>query len=134
MSRANDDASARFTSPASVRFDVASGSSARSPASVSSVPSPTKVVGSKCRTPGVEVKTFRQADDGDSTLVRLRPGAALEASAGALGEEFLVVDGEAFFGDTLLRGGEYQFAPAGSRPRAVTSDVGALLYRRGGQR
>ncbi len=81
--------------------------------------------------PGVEVKTYRQADDGDSTLVRLQPGAAMQASAGAFGDEFIVVDGEVFLGDTLLRSGEYQFAPAGSQRREVTSDVGALLYRRG---
>ena len=81
--------------------------------------------------PGVEVKTYRQGEDGDSTLVRLHPGAALRAGAGEFGDEFVVVDGEAFFDDTLLRSGEYQFAPAGSQQRHVTSDVGALLYRRG---
>ena len=45
------DRSARFTSPASVRFDAASGRIARSPLSESSVPSPVNVAGSNRRTP-----------------------------------------------------------------------------------
>jgi hypothetical protein len=55
----------------------------------------------------------------------------MQASAGPFGDEFVVIAGEVFLGDTLLRSGEYQFAPADSQQREVTSDVGALLYRRG---
>jgi hypothetical protein len=46
-------------------------------------------------------------------------------------EECLMLSGEAFFGDILLRAGEYQHAPLGSRHGEAFSDVGALLYVHG---
>jgi hypothetical protein len=45
-----------------------------------------------------------------------------------------MLQGEAFLGDTLLRSGDYRFAPAGSSHLPLYSDVGALLFLRGGLR
>ena len=42
----------------------------------------------------------------------------------------MLLEGEAFFGDTLLRSGDYRFAPAGSPCPRVYSDTGALLFVR----
>jgi hypothetical protein len=43
----------------------------------------------------------------------------------------MMLGGEAFIGDTLLRSGEYQLAPQGSRHGEVHTDVGALFYVHG---
>ena len=46
-------------------------------------------------------------------------------------EECMMLQGEVFLGDILLRAGEYQLAPAGSLHGDVYSDVGATLFVRG---
>lgn len=81
--------------------------------------------------PGVQTKSLWRGADAQSMLVRLQPGARAAAHAHALDEECLMLEGEAFFGDTLLRAGDYQLAPAGTEHRDVMTDVGALLYVRG---
>lgn len=81
--------------------------------------------------PGVQAKYLWRGADAQSMLVRLHPGAEVAAHAHPFNEECLMLDGEAFFGDTLLRAGDYQLAPAGTEHRDVMTDVGALLYVRG---
>jgi quercetin dioxygenase-like cupin family protein len=66
-----------------------------------------------------------------SMLLRLEAGARLPAHPLATEEECLMLSGEAFLGDILLRGGEYQRAPAGTDYNETFSDVGALLYVHG---
>jgi quercetin dioxygenase-like cupin family protein len=82
-----------------------------------------------CR--GVRIKPLWDGGERRSLLVRMRPGAWVGGHAHALEEECMMIDGEAFVGDTLLRRGEYQLAPAGSRHGAVTTDVGALFFVHG---
>lgn len=81
--------------------------------------------------PGVQTKHLWRDADVQSMLVRLQPDAGIAAHADRIDEECLMLDGEAFFGDTLLRSGEYQLAAAGTRRRHITTDVGALLFMHG---
>ena len=81
--------------------------------------------------PGVQTKPLWRDAETQSMLLRLDPGARLKGHPHALDEECLMLEGEAFFGDTLLRAGDYQLAPAGTQHREVVSDVGALLYVHG---
>lgn len=84
--------------------------------------------------PGVQLKPlWRDAGD-ESFLLRLRPGASIAGHPHPRDEECLMLEGEAFIGDILLRAGEFQLAPAGTRHRDLTSDVGALLWVRGAAR
>jgi len=43
----------------------------------------------------------------------------------------MMLAGEVFLGDILLRAGEFQLAPAGSLHGEAYTDVGALLFVRG---
>ncbi len=80
---------------------------------------------------GAFVKTLWQHGASASMLLRLEAGARMPAHPHAVEEECLMLSGEAFFGDILLRGGEYQRAPAGTEHGEAFSDVGALLYVHG---
>ena len=81
--------------------------------------------------PGVQSKSLWQDEGAHSMLLRLQPGARIAGHPHPVPEECLMLEGEAFFGDTLLRSGDFQFAPAGTAQREVTSDVGALLFVHG---
>ena len=81
--------------------------------------------------PGVRIKALWDGGERRSLLVRMRVGAQVSAHGHPLEEECMMLAGELFVGDTLLRGGEYQLAPQGSRHGKLTTDVGALLYVHG---
>ena len=81
--------------------------------------------------PGVRIKELWSGGERRSLLVRMRAGAYVNSHDHGLEEECMMLAGEAFIGDTLLRGGEYQLAPQGSRHGAVQTDVGALFYVHG---
>ncbi len=81
--------------------------------------------------PGVRIKELWNGGERRSVMVRMRPGASVNSHSHGLEEECMMLAGEAFIGDTLLRGGEYQLAPQGSRHGAVQSDVGALFFVHG---
>ncbi|HTD91767.1 MAG TPA: cupin domain-containing protein [Burkholderiales bacterium] len=80
---------------------------------------------------GVFVKPLWQQDASASMLLRLNAGARAPAYLHAVDEERLLLSGEVFFGDILLRNGEYQMAPRGTAHGEVFSDTGALLYVHG---
>lgn len=80
---------------------------------------------------GVRTKLLREDGGTRSFLVRLEPGGHVAGANRAADEECLVLEGEAFLGDALLRPGDYQRVPTGSRPAGVSSDCGALLFVRG---
>lgn len=80
--------------------------------------------------PGVRRRLLREDGGTRSVLLRLDPGARLDPGERIAGEECLVVDGEAFVGDLLLNAGDYQCAPGGVRPPAVSSDSGAVVFLR----
>jgi quercetin dioxygenase-like cupin family protein len=81
--------------------------------------------------PGVRIRELWNGAERRSVLVRMCAGAQVNAHRHGLEEECLMLAGEAFIGDTLLRSGEYQLAPPGSRHGAVQTDVGALFYVHG---
>lgn len=81
--------------------------------------------------PGVRIKELCDGGERRSVLVRMDVGARVNAHHHGLEEECMMLGGEAFIGDTLLRSGEYQLAPQGSRHGEVHTDVGALFYVHG---
>lgn len=80
---------------------------------------------------GVEVMPLRGDSDVVSMLVRFAEGASVPDHAHALDEDCLVLQGEMFLGDILLRAGDYQLAPAGGTHFGETSDVGVLFFFHG---
>ena len=66
-----------------------------------------------------------------SMLVRFEAGACVLDHQHAVDEDCLVLRGEMFLGDILLRTGDYQLAPAGGAHFDETSDVGATFYFHG---
>jgi quercetin dioxygenase-like cupin family protein len=83
--------------------------------------------------PGVMKRELWSDDRIASRFYRLEPGAEVPAHEHPRDEECMMLSGEVFLGDILLREGDYHFAPAASRHGAVYSDVGALLYVRAAQ-
>lgn len=81
--------------------------------------------------PGVRIRELWSSGERRSVLVRMSAGAQVNSHSHGLEEECLMLAGEAFIGDTLLRSGEYQLAPQGSHHGTVHTDVGALLYVHG---
>ncbi len=80
--------------------------------------------------PGVQVKLLRNDGQTQSMLARLGPGARVPVHSHSIDEECLVLEGEVFLNDNLLRHGDYQCALAGSRHYETYSDVGALMFVR----
>jgi quercetin dioxygenase-like cupin family protein len=77
---------------------------------------------------GVSIKPLHTVGERISMLVRFEPGARVPAHGHGLTEKCLMVEGELFLGDVLLREGEFQYAPAGSEHGELFSDVGCLLF------
>lgn len=80
---------------------------------------------------GVRIKPLFTQDDRVSMLVAFDAGATVPAHPHSHGEECLMVGGDLFLGDVLLRSGDFQFAPRGSDHGELSSDVGCLLYFHG---
>jgi quercetin dioxygenase-like cupin family protein len=80
--------------------------------------------------PGVHLKLLREDAHGRSLLLRLEPGTKADLKARPLTEECLVMDGEAFFGDQLMRQGDYRLAAARAVNPVLSSDIGSLLFLR----
>lgn len=83
--------------------------------------------------PGVSNKSLYDNGQTRSSLLRIAAGThwASQQALLAHDEECLLLEGDAFFGDTLLRSGDWQLAPAGSESRPIASDRGALVFLRG---
>lgn len=81
--------------------------------------------------PGVQSKELWREGGERSLLLRMQAGARVPGHRHPFAEDCLLLEGEAFIGDTLFRPGEFQHAPAGSVHRDLTSDVGALMYVHG---
>ena len=77
---------------------------------------------------GAHIKPLWINGESASMLVRLDAGARLPRGPHVQDEECFAIEGEAFLGDLLLRGGEYQMAPRGTRQGELSSDVGGLLF------
>jgi len=83
--------------------------------------------------PGVWKKPLWQDGERESSFYRLEAGAKCPAHDHRLEEECMMLDGDLFIDDLLLRAGDYQLAPAGSAHREVYTDIGATLFVRGGR-
>jgi quercetin dioxygenase-like cupin family protein len=80
---------------------------------------------------GVEQKILWRAGDVVSCFYRLAAGSHLPAHAHAHEEECMLLGGDAYFGDILVRAGEFHLAPAGSVHGEISSERGALAFIRG---
>lgn len=80
---------------------------------------------------GVRIRPLFKLGEHVSMLARFEPGARVPGHPHASHEECLMVEGELFLGDLLLREGEFQSAPAGSRHGDLVSDTGCLLFFHG---
>ncbi len=80
---------------------------------------------------GIGRRQLASTSAGHTSLQRLPPGGGLPTHRHTQDEECLLLEGEMFVEDRLLRAGDYQVAPAGSAHASITSDRGALLYRHG---
>ena len=80
---------------------------------------------------GAYIKPLLRVGEESSILLRLKPGAGVPAPAKRAVSECLLVSGEAFVGDMLLREGEYQRGPDSVPQGDTYSDIGALLYLHG---
>jgi quercetin dioxygenase-like cupin family protein len=81
--------------------------------------------------PGIQRRLMWSAHDEAAMLYRAQPGASVPRHAHDHDEECLMLEGELFLDDVLLRAGEFQLAPAGTGHGGVYTDVGALLYAHG---
>lgn len=81
--------------------------------------------------PGVEVMDLSGDRRVASMLVRLAAGASIPDREHACDADCVVLQGDMFLGDVLLRAGDYQHARAGSVPVGMSSDAGATFYLHG---
>ena len=78
---------------------------------------------------GLPARLLREDASSRSYLLRLPAGTALDGPA-PLGDECLLVEGEAGFDDWLMAPGDYQRARTGAGHVSISSDTGALLFVR----
>lgn len=82
--------------------------------------------------PGIQRRLLWQAGAQGAFLIHALPGAAVPGHRHLHDEECLMLDGELFLDEVLLRRGEYQLAPGGSRHvHGVSTDTGVLIYAHG---
>lgn len=81
--------------------------------------------------PGAQYQPLSVQAHVASMLVRLSAGTAIADHQHELGEDCLVLQGEMFLGDILLRAGDYQLAPAGAAHLDGISEHGVLFYFHG---
>ena len=77
---------------------------------------------------GVVEKRLWQADESLSRFVRLAPGSRYFPGVYNRECEFMMVNGEAFFGDILLLQEELHVAPVGTQHPEISSDCGATFF------
>ena len=81
--------------------------------------------------PGIERRVLWQRGSESALLYRVQPGIAVPHHGHGHDEECLLLEGDVFVDDVLLRRGEYQLAPAGTYHEGVSSDTGGILYAHG---
>ena len=81
--------------------------------------------------PGIERRVMWQRDGQAAMLYRTEPGAAVPRHGHRHDEECLMLAGDIFLDDVLLRPLDYQLAPAGTHHDSVATDTGLLLYAHG---
>jgi hypothetical protein len=81
--------------------------------------------------PGVDIKALHGSDAAISIFARFAPGASVAAHGHGLDEDCIMLRGDLYLSDTLLREGEYQLAPVGTGHQGLASDGGAVLFFHG---
>ena len=80
---------------------------------------------------GVELKRLRVIGNVISALARVAPGAHVMDHGHNLDEDCIMLEGDLFLGDILLRPDDFHVAPADCNHVNVMSDNGALFYFHG---
>ncbi len=81
--------------------------------------------------PGIRRRMLWQAGNACAYVARAQLGAAVPAHGHRNDEECLMIEGELFTGDILIREGEFQLAPAGFKHGLVQAATASLVYLRG---
>jgi hypothetical protein len=81
--------------------------------------------------PGLRRRLLWSHDGEASMLYRAEAGACVPQHGHRRDEECLMVEGELFLDDVLLRGGDWQLAPAGTAHANVRADTAAIVYAHG---
>lgn len=81
--------------------------------------------------PGIKRRVMWTADGEAALLYHALPGAQVPRHGHGRDEECLMLEGDIFLDDVLLRPAEYQLAPAGSVHGGVSTDTGGLLFAHG---
>ena len=81
--------------------------------------------------PGIRRRLLWQAGNACAYLARAQPGAAVPPHGHRNDEECLMVEGELFTGDILIREHEFQLAPAGLTHGLVQAATPSVVYLRG---
>lgn len=77
---------------------------------------------------GVQQHVLRHDGGCYSRLIRMAPGTRVPGDDHDQDKEYMMIDGDVFFGDILLHAGDYHLAPAGSSHSLIESDNGALFF------
>lgn len=81
--------------------------------------------------PGVQRRVLWSAGGEAALLYRAAAGASVPRHGHGHDEECLMIEGELFADEVLLRAGEYQLAPAGTEHGGLHTDVGGVIYAHG---
>jgi ChrR Cupin-like domain len=81
--------------------------------------------------PGIQRRLLWQRGGQAAMLYLAEPGAAVPRHAHGHDEECLMVEGDVFLDDVLLRPGDWQLAPAGTQHGGVSTDTGGVLFAHG---
>jgi len=80
---------------------------------------------------GMAVRPLAQTGAVASMLIRLAPGGQAPDHPHPIAEDCMMIEGELFLGDILLRALDYQLAPTEARHCSISSDTGALFFVHG---
>lgn len=81
--------------------------------------------------PGIRRRVLWQADGAVAYIARAVEGAAVPSHGHHRDEESLMLDGDLFLGDILIRAGDVQLAPAGLVHDTVQAGSDCMVYIRG---
>jgi ChrR Cupin-like domain len=81
--------------------------------------------------PGIRRRVLWQADGAVAYIARAVEGAAVPSHGHHRDEESLMLDGDLFLGDMLIREGDFQLAPAGLVHDKVQAGSDCMVYIRG---
>ena len=81
--------------------------------------------------PGIQRRLLWSCAGEAAMLYQAAAGSQVPGHGHLRDEECLMVCGELFLDDVLLREGDYQLAPAGTRHGGVSTDVGGIVFAHG---